>query len=127
MLDQLLDLYESAGAYGDPIAFVTLGLFLVGSVMLFLVRLVKRFILYTIIALFLPNSIGVVGYLDYSGDMEEMQESVMERGEKAVEEMQEAIENREMSPLVLGLIGSAVAAVVGFIGMVRGGRRKKGD
>lgn len=122
LLQPLLDLYADSGAYGDPILIATLALMLVGSFMLFVVRVVKRFILYTIVALVLPNSIGFVGYLDQA---DSVRESVMERGEQMAEEAQEAIEDREFSSLSFGLLGSALAVSIGLVGIVRLGLRKK--
>jgi hypothetical protein len=116
LLSPLIDLYDNAGAYGDPILIATLALMLVGSVMLFFVRLVKRFVLYSIIALVLPNSIGLVGYLDQASDV---REAIVERGEQLSEEAQDAIDDRELSALSFGFIGSAVAVSLGLVGMVR--------
>ncbi len=118
----LIDLYTASGAYGDPILIVTLALMLVGSVMLFFVRLIKRFVLYSIIALVLPNAIGIVGYLDEASDVKE---AVVERGEQLSDEVQEAIDDRELSALSFGFIGSAVAVSLGLIGMVRLTVRKR--
>lgn len=122
LFEPLIDLYQDAGAYGDPILVATLALMLVGSVMLFFVRLVKRFIFYTLIALILPNSIGFVGYLDNADDV---QEAVVERGEAMTEEVEEAVEDRELSALSFGFLGSALAVSLGLVGMVRLTVRKK--
>lgn len=122
LVDSLKDLYIDTGAYGDPILITTLALMLAGSIMLFTVRLIKRFILYTVVALVLPNSIGFVGYLDQA---DSVRESVVERGEEMAEEAQEAIEDREFSSLSFGLLGSAFAVSVGIIGIARLVLRKK--
>jgi hypothetical protein len=116
LLSSLTDLYENAGAYGDPILIATLALLLVGSVMLFIVRLAKRFVLYSIIALLLPNSIGVVGYLEQT---EDVKEAIVESGQTLADEAREAIEERAVSSLSLGFLGSAVAVSLGLVGMVR--------
>ena len=121
-LEPLIDLYESSGAYGDPILIATLALLLAGSVMLFTVRLAKRFVLYTIIALVLPNSIGFVGYLDTA---DSIQESVVERGEEMAEEAKDAVDDQELSSLSFGFLGSALAVSLGLIGMVRLTHRKR--
>ena len=122
LLERLMQLYANAGAYGDPILIATLVLLLAGSVMLFFVRLVKRFVLYTLIALLLPNSIGFVGYLDQADDL---QEAVVERGEAMREELTEAVEDRALSSLSLGFIGSALAVSLGLVGMARLTLRKR--
>lgn len=122
LLAPLTDLYENAGAYGDPILIATLALMLVGSAMLFVVRLVKRFVLYTLVALLLPNSIGVVGYLDQADDM---REAIVEHGETMADEAREAVEDREWSAVSFGLLGSAAAASIGLAGIIRLLRRKK--
>lgn len=116
MLEDLVDLYTSAGEWGDPILFISLALFLVGSVMLFIVRLVQRFILFTILALVVPNSVGVMGYVD---SIETAHEEIMERGEEMADEAMEAVEDNEFSPLLLGLIGSGLTSLVGLAGIVR--------
>jgi hypothetical protein len=121
-LSPLTDLYENAGSYGDPILIATLALMLVGSAMLFVVRIVKRFILYTVIALLLPNSIGVVGYVD---QLDEVHEAIVEHGETMANEAVEAVEDREWSTISFGLLGSALAASIGLIGIVRLLMRKR--
>jgi hypothetical protein len=121
-LSPLTDLYENAGSYGDPILIATLALMLVGSVMLFFVRLIKRFVLYSVIAFLLPNSIGVVAYLDQADDV---REAIVEHGETMAEEAREAIEDRAMSSLSFGLLGSAVAVSLGLAGIVRLTLRKR--
>lgn len=124
LLSPLTDLYENAGAYGDPILIATLALMLVGSAMLFVVRLVKRFVLYTVIALLLPNSIGVVGYVDQADDV---REAIVEHGETMADEAREAVEDREWSSVSFGLLGSALAASLGLVGIVRLSLRKRPD
>lgn len=124
LYETLTDLYADSGAYGDPILIATLALMLVGSVMLFVVKLVKKFVFYSIIALVLPNSIGFVGYLD---EADTIQETVVERAEEMTEEAREAIEDRELAPLSFGLYGSIAAVAVGLVGMLRLSLRKKGE
>ncbi len=116
IIDGLKNLYADSGAYGDPILIATLALMLAGSIMLFFVRLIKRFVFYTIVALVLPNSIGFVGYLDQA---DSVREAVVERGEEMAEEAQEAVEDRELSSLSFGLLGSALAVSLGLAGMLR--------
>lgn len=124
LLETITDLYENAGAYGDPILFATLGLMLVGSAMLFLVRLVKRFVLYTVIALLLPNSIGIVGYVDQA---DEVREAIVEHGQTMADEAREAVEDREWSSVSFGLLGSALAASLGLVGILRLTLRRRPD
>jgi len=121
MFDFVEELYANSGQWGDPILIATAVLFVVGWVMLFTVRLIKRFVFFTIIALVLPNSIGVVGYMDEVGDL---QEAVVSRGEEITEEMEDAMEDLTFSPLYLGLLGSLMAAAVGGVGIMRAARRK---
>src|SRR5512142_666791 len=103
ILEYLQNLYTSSGAFGQPILYTTLALMIAGSVMMFTVRLIKRFIFYTIVALILPNAIGFVGYLQEAGNVKE---AVVEQGHDMAEQAQEAFEDREFSPLMLGLVGS---------------------
>ncbi len=121
-LDTLKDLYTSSGAFGQPILYTTLALMLVGSVMMFTVRLIKRFIFYTVVAFLLPNAIGVVGYLEQAGDVKE---AVVERGHEMAQEAQEAVEDRDLSSLSFGLLGSGLAVAVGLVGIVRLKWRRK--
>ena len=124
LIETLTDLYADSGAYGDPILIATLALMLVGSVMLFFVRLIKKFVFYAIIALVLPNGIGFIGYLD---EADNIQETVVEQAEEMTDEAREAIEERELAPLSFGLYGSIAAVAVGVLGMARLSLRKKPD
>ena len=124
LIETLTDLYADSGAYGDPILIATLALMLVGSVMLFFVRLIKKFVFYAIIALVLPNGIGFIGYLD---EADNIQETVVEQAEEMTDEAREAIEDRELAPLSFGLYGSIAAVAVGVLGMARLSLRKKPD
>jgi hypothetical protein len=116
MIQDMLDLYVQAGEWADPIAIVSGTLFAAGWVMLFTVRLIKKFIVYSIIALLLPNALGVVGYVE---NVEDLQEELVERGADLSEEMSEAAEDLAFSPLLLGMIGSALTLMLGIAGIVR--------
>lgn len=116
MLDQLKQLYVDSGFWAQPIFLSTLILLVVGSIMMFTVRLIKRFILFSIIALFLPNVFGVIGYIEKTGDVKE---AIVERGEAISGEMKKPLEDIEFSPMYLGLIGSAVTVVLGVVGIAR--------
>jgi hypothetical protein len=126
MPDQLTDLYTSSGAYADPILFITVGLLIVGSVMMFVVRLIKQFVLYTIVALVLPNTVGVIGYID---SVQSAQEVIVERGEElgddVAEAVDDALEDNEFSPLMLGFIGSGITACLGIAGVVSRSRKSR--
>ena len=122
MIDQLRDLYTHAGAMADPILISTLGLFLIGSIMLFTVRLIKRFILFAVIALVLPNSFGVVGTLQ---EADNIQEAITKQGEQLSEDVQDSIEDFRFSPLYLSLLGSAATLVLAGVGMARARSHKK--
>ncbi|MBI2620007.1 MAG: hypothetical protein HYW57_07985 [Ignavibacteriales bacterium] len=121
MIEQLTELYSQSGEWGNPIALVTAILFVAGWVMLFTVRLVKKFILYSIVALLLPNSIGFVGYLE---SVEDLPDAILERGEELSEEMVESVEDLSFSPLYLGLIGGALTLLPGVIGILKSARRR---
>lgn len=122
MLEELKELYVDSGFWAHPILISTIVLFVVGSVMLFTVRLIKKFILYSIIALVLPNAIGFVGYLQ---EADSFQEAVMERGEELTEEMQDAADDLSFSPLYLGVIGSGLTVLLGIAGIVKTRSRRK--
>lgn len=122
MLEQLQELYTDSGVWAHPILISTGVLFAAGWFMLFTVRLVKKFIFYSTIALLLPNSIGVVGYLEEADDL---QEAVVERGKEMKEELMESAEDLSFSPLYLGLIGSGLTVVLGLVGIMK--TRKKRD
>lgn len=123
MLEELKELYVNSGIWANPILVTTAGLFVAGSVMLFTVRLIKKFIFYSLIALILPNSIGLVGYLE---EADSIQEAIVERGEAMAEEVTESVEDISFSPLYLGLIGSGLTVFLGIIGIAKT-RRKRGD
>ncbi|MEX2189778.1 MAG: hypothetical protein WEB33_03650, partial [Bacteroidota bacterium] len=95
-------------------------LFAAGWVMLFTVRLIKKFILYSIVALVLPNSIGIMGYVESAEDLHEV---VIERGEEVTDEIVESAEDLTFSPVYLGMIGSVLTLALGITGIIRG--RKK--
>jgi len=124
MFEEFAELYTNAGEWGDPILLVTGALFAAGWVMLFTVRLIKKFILYSIVALVLPNSIGITGYVDNVDDLDELQESLVERGEEMSEEILESAENLTFSPIYLGLAGSILTLVLGIAGIIKTRRRK---
>jgi hypothetical protein len=123
MPEFLEELYSNSGVWADPILIVSGLLFVVGWLMLFIVRMVKRFVYFTLIALILPNGIGIVGYLEEGAALHE---AVIERGEQLTDEMEESIEDLSFSPIYLSLAGSVLAAMVGVAGMARASRKKKG-
>ena len=121
MIQDLLDLYSNSGDWGDPILLVTGVLFAAGWVMLFTVRLIKKFILYSLVALILPNSIGMVGYVESAGDLHE---AVIERGQELSEEVLESAEDLTFSPLYLGMLGSVLTLALGITGILRARGKK---
>lgn len=123
MLEDLAELYAHAGEWGDPILITTSGLFLAGWVMLFTVRMVKKFVLYSIIALLLPNAVGIVGYVE---SVEDLEEAVLERTEELSGSAADAMEDFSASPLYLGLIGSLLTLIPGLLGLMRS-RRSQPD
>lgn len=122
MIQDVIDLYANAGEWGDPILLVTGILFAAGWVMLFTVRLIKKFILYSIIALVLPNSIGFIGYVESA---EDLHETVIERGEKLSEEITESAEDLTFSPVYLGMLGSLLTLALGIAGIMRSKRKEQ--
>jgi len=116
MIEELRELYVISGPWANPILISTLILFLAGSVMLFTVRLIKRFILFTIVALVLPSGIGFVGYLE---EVDSLEEAVVERGAEFTEEMIESAEELSLNPIYLGILGSVVAVGIGIAGIVK--------
>lgn len=120
MIQDVIDLYANAGEWGDPILLVTGILFAAGWVMLFTVRLIKKFILYSIIALILPNSIGIVGYMESA---EDLHEAVIERGEELTDEITESAEDLTFSPVYLGMLGSVLTVALGIAGIMRSKRK----
>ncbi len=122
MFDIVEDLYVHSGAWADPIVVTAGLLFIAGWIMMFTVRMVKRFILFTVIALVLPNAIGFVGYIETA---DSFHEAVVERGVEMGEEVKEAAEDMEFSPLYLGLLSSLAAGAVGIGGIVRAGKRSR--
>jgi len=121
MIEFIEDLYVHSGEWGDPIVISAAVLFVAGWFMLFTVRLVKRFVIYTILALVLPNAIGVVGYIDEAGDL---RGTIVSRGEAMSDELEEAMEDMTFSPLYLGFLGSIMTAAVGGVGIIRAVRKK---
>jgi hypothetical protein len=116
MIEELKELYVDSGVWASPILVSTAGLFIVGSVMLFTVRLIKKFILYSLIALILPNTIGVVGYLE---EADSIREAIVERGEEISEELSESAEDLTFSPMYLGFVGSGLTVLLGVVGIAR--------
>jgi len=119
MLEELMELYSNAGEWGDPILLSTLLLFVTGWIMLFTVRLIKKFVLYSVVALLLPNSIGVIGYVE---TVDDLQDSILERGEEIQEELEESAEDLTFSPIYLGLAGSILTLALGIAGILRSRR-----
>src|SRR3972149_453434 len=95
MFEEFKELYVDSGMWAQPILISTLLLFVAGSVMMFTVRLIKRFVFYSLIALLLPNSIGFVGYLE---EADSIQEAIVERGTELTEEVEESMEDLKFSP-----------------------------
>ena len=120
MIDELVNLYEHSGEWADPILLSTSMLFVAGWIMLFTVRLIKKFVIYSVVALLLPNSIGLVGYVETA---EDLQEAVLERGEEISEEIVDSAEELVFSPIYLGLAGSILTLALGVAGMFKS--RKK--
>lgn len=116
MIEELKELYVDSGVWASPILVSTAGLFIAGSVMLFTVRLIKKFIFYSFIALVLPNSIGVVGYLE---EADSIQEAIVERGEALSEELSDSAEDLTFSPLYLGFVGSGLTVLLGVVGIAK--------
>jgi|GEM_PF-5627728 len=116
MLENLAELYTHAGEWGDPILIATAALFLAGWVMLFTVRMVKRFVLYSVVALVLPNAVGIVGYVE---SIEDFEETVLERAEDLSGSAGDTMEDFSTSPLYLGLIGSFLTLIPGLLGLMR--------
>ena len=121
MIQDLLDLYSNSGDWGDPILLVTGALFAAGWVMLFTVRLIKKFILYSIVALVLPNSLGIMAYVESA---EDLHEAVIERGEELSDEIAESAEDLTFSPVYLGMIGSILTLSLGITGILRARKDK---
>lgn len=122
MIQDVIDLYANSGEWGNPILLVTGILFAAGWVMLFTVRLIKKFVLYSIIALVLPNSIGFMGYVESA---EDLHEAVIERGEELSEEITESAEDLTFSPVYLGMLGSLLTLALGITGIVRSKRKEQ--
>ncbi len=122
MLDQLQQLYQDAGSWAPPILLTTLTLVVAWSVMMFTVRLIRRFIIFSVIAFLLPNAIGLIGYVEKAGDVKE---AILEKGEEISGELQKPLEDIEYSPVYLGLIGSAVTVGLGIVGIARVHRRNR--
>ncbi|HLE33506.1 MAG TPA: hypothetical protein VJB38_12945 [Bacteroidota bacterium] len=126
MFEEFKELYVDSGMWAQPILISTLLLFVAGSVMMFTVRLIKRFVFYSLIALLLPNSIGFVGYLE---EADSIQEAIVERGTELTEEVEESMEDLKFSPVYLGMAGSALTVLLGLAGIakVRLKRRENGN
>jgi hypothetical protein len=122
MLDELKQLYVDSGFWAQPILLTTLALIVAWSIMMFTVRMIKRFIIFSVIAFLLPNGLGLVGYIEKAGDVKE---AIVERGEEISGELKKPLEDIEFSPLYLGLIGSAVTVVLGVAGIARVHRRNR--
>ncbi len=116
MLEELKGLYVDSGIWAQPILISTALLFLAGWIMLFTVRVIKKFVLYSVFALLLPNAIGLMGYWEES---DTLQEAIIERGETLSEEMAEAADDLTFSPLYLGLAGSGLTLLLGVAGIAR--------
>ena len=126
MFEEFKELYVDSGMWAQPILISTLLLFVAGSVMMFTVRLIKRFVFYSLIALLLPNGIGFVGYLE---EADSIQEAIVERGTELTEEVEESMEDLRFSPVYLGMAGSALTVLLGLAGIakVRLKRRENGN
>jgi len=126
MFEEFKELYVDSGMWAQPILISTLLLFVAGSVMMFTVRLIKRFVFYSLIALLLPNGIGFVGYLE---EADSIQEAIVERGTELTEEVEESMEDLKFSPVYLGMAGSALTVLLGLAGIakVRLKRRDNGN
>jgi len=126
MFEEFKELYVDSGMWAQPILISTLLLFVAGSVMMFTVRLIKRFVFYSLIALLLPNGIGFVGYLE---EADSIQEAIVERGTELTEEVEESMEDLRFSPVYLGMAGSALTVLLGLAGIakVRLKRRDNGN
>jgi len=126
MFEEFKELYVDSGMWAQPILISTLLLFVAGSVMMFTVRLIKRFVFYSLIALLLPNGIGFVGYLE---EADSIQEAIVERGTELTEEVEESMEDLKFSPVYLGMAGSALTVLLGLAGIakVRLKRRENGN
>ncbi len=123
MVEEIKELYVDSGIWAQPILISTLLLFVVGSIMMFTVRLIKKFVFYSIIALLLPNGIGFVGYLE---EADSIQEAIVERGTELTDEVEESIEDLRFSPVYLGMAGSALTVLLGMAGIAKI-RLKRGD
>ena len=122
MIDQLTQLYRDAGSWAPPILFTTLGLMIAWTVMMFTVKMIKRFIVFSVIAFLLPNAIGLMGYIEKAGDVKE---AIIERGEEISGELRKPLEDIEYSPVYLGLLGSGVTVVLGVVGIARVHRKRR--
>jgi hypothetical protein len=122
MIDQLKDLYVHSGAWADPILISTIALFVVGSIMLFTVRLIKRFIFFSLVALLLPNSLGVIGTLQ---ETDSVKEAITKQGEELKSQLSESIEDFRFSPLYLGMLGSGVTLLLAGAGIARARKHSK--
>jgi hypothetical protein len=124
MFDELKQLYLDSGFWAQPILLTTLALMVAWTVMMFTVRMIKRFVIFSVIAFLLPNAMGLVGYIEKAGDVKE---AIVERGEEIKGELKKPLEDIEFSPLYLGLIGSAVTVVLGVVGVARVHRKNRSE
>ena len=122
MIDQLTQLYQDAGSWAPPILLTTLTLMVAWSVMMFTVKVIKRFIVFSVIAFLLPNAIGLIGYVEKAGDVKE---AIIERGEAISSDLHKPLEDIEYSPVYLGFIGSGVTVVLGVVGIARVHRKRR--
>ena len=116
MIDQLKQLYVDSGFWAQPILLSTVILMIAGSIMMFTVRLIKRFVFFCIIAALLPNAFGLIGYIERTGNLKE---AIVERGEEISGGLKKPLEDIEFSPMYLGLVGSALTLVLGVAGIAR--------
>jgi hypothetical protein len=122
MIEELTELYIDSGVWAQPILISTIVLFVAGSIMMFTVRLIKKFVFYSLVALILPNAIGFVGYLE---EADTIQEAIVERGTDLSEEVQESVEDMRFSPIYLGFAGSALTVLLGLAGIAKQSLRKR--
>ncbi len=122
MLDQLNQLYTDAGSWAPPILLTTLGLMVAWSIMMFTVKMIRRFIVFSVIAFLLPNAIGLIGYVNKAGDVKD---AIIERGEQISSDLRRPLGDIEYSPVYLGLIGSGVTVVLGVVGIARVHRKHR--
>ena len=116
MIDQLTQLYKDAGSWAPPILLTTATLMVAWSIMMFTVKMIKRFVIFSVIAFLLPNAIGLIGYVEKAGDVKD---AIIERGEEIRSDLRKPLGDIEYSPVYLGLIGSGATVVLGIVGIAR--------